>query len=37
MQQRSQIPEVDEKATINALIKGLTPGPTASHQETQDS
>jgi hypothetical protein len=31
MQQRSQIPEVDEKTTINALIKGLTPGPTASH------
>jgi hypothetical protein len=31
MQQRSQIPEADEKTTINALIKGLTPGPTASH------
>jgi hypothetical protein len=31
MQQRSQIPEVDEKTTIKALIKGLTPGPTASH------
>jgi hypothetical protein len=30
-QQRSQIPEVDDKTTINALIKGLTPGPTASH------
>jgi hypothetical protein len=31
MQQRSQLPEADEKTTINALIKGLTPGPTASH------
>jgi hypothetical protein len=31
MQQRSQIPEADEKTMINALIKGLTPGPTASH------
>jgi hypothetical protein len=31
MQQRSQIPEVDEKTTIKALIKGLTPGPTALH------
>jgi hypothetical protein len=31
MQQRSQIPKVDDKTTINALIKGLTPGPTASH------
>jgi hypothetical protein len=31
MQQGSQIPEVDERTTINALIKGLTPGPTASH------
>jgi hypothetical protein len=31
MQQRSQIPEADERTTINALIKGLTPGPTASH------
>jgi hypothetical protein len=31
MQQRSQIPEADEKTTINALIKGLTPRPTASH------
>jgi hypothetical protein len=31
MQQRSQIPEADEKTTIKALIKGLTPGPTASH------
>jgi hypothetical protein len=31
MQQRSQIPEGDEKTTINALIKGLTSGPTASH------
>jgi hypothetical protein len=26
MQQRSQIPEADERTTINALIKGLTPG-----------
>jgi hypothetical protein len=31
MQQRSQIPEADDKATIQALIKGLTLGPTASH------
>jgi FtsZ-binding cell division protein ZapB len=31
MQQRSQIPEADERTRINALIKGLTPGPTASH------
>jgi hypothetical protein len=31
MQQRSQIPEVDDKITIQALIKGLTLGPTASH------
>jgi methionyl-tRNA formyltransferase len=31
MQQRSQILETDDKTTINALIKGLTPGPTASH------
>jgi hypothetical protein len=31
MQQRSQIPEVDDKMTIQALIKGQTPGPTASH------
>jgi hypothetical protein len=31
MQQRSQIPEADDKTTINALIKGLTPGPTTSH------
>jgi hypothetical protein len=31
MQQRTQIPEADERTTINALIKGLTPGPTASH------
>jgi hypothetical protein len=28
MQQRSQIPEADERTT---LIKGLTPGPIASH------
>jgi hypothetical protein len=31
MQQRSLIPEADDKTTIKALIKGLTPGPTASH------
>jgi hypothetical protein len=31
MQQRSQIPEADDKTTIKALIKGLTPGPTTSH------
>jgi hypothetical protein len=31
MQQRSQIPEAGDKTTINALIKGLTPGPTTSH------
>jgi hypothetical protein len=31
MQQRSQIPDADGKTTIKALIKGLTPGPTASH------
>jgi methionyl-tRNA formyltransferase len=31
MQQRSQIVEADDKTTIKALIKGLTPGPIASH------
>jgi hypothetical protein len=31
MQQRSRILEADDKTTINALIKGLTPGQTASH------
>jgi hypothetical protein len=31
IQQRSQIPEADDKTMINALIKGLTPGPIASH------
>jgi hypothetical protein len=31
MEKRSQIPEADDKTTIQALIKGLTPGPTASH------
>jgi hypothetical protein len=31
MQQRSQIPEADDKTTIKTLIKGLTPGLTASH------
>jgi hypothetical protein len=31
MQQRSRIAKADDKTTIKALIKGLTPGPTASH------
>jgi hypothetical protein len=31
MHQRSQIPEADDKTTIKALIKGLTPGPTTSN------
>jgi hypothetical protein len=31
MQQRSHIPEANDKTTIQALIKGLTPRPTASH------
>jgi hypothetical protein len=31
MQQRSQIPEAYDKTTIQALIKGLIPRPTASH------
>jgi hypothetical protein len=31
MQQRYQNPEADDKITIKALIKGLTPGPTTSH------
>jgi hypothetical protein len=31
MQKGSQIPEGDDKTTIKALIKGLTPGSTASH------
>jgi hypothetical protein len=31
MQQRYQIPEANDKTTIKALIKGLTPRPTASH------
>jgi hypothetical protein len=31
MQQRSRIPEADDKITIKALIKGLTTGPTASY------
>jgi hypothetical protein len=31
MQQRSHISEADDKTTIKALIKGLTPRPTASH------
>jgi hypothetical protein len=29
--QRSQFPDADDKTTIQALIKGLTPGPIASH------
>jgi hypothetical protein len=31
MQQRSQIPKAHDQTMINTLIKGLTPGPTASH------
>jgi hypothetical protein len=31
MQQRPPIPKADDKTTIKALNKGLTPGPTASH------
>jgi hypothetical protein len=31
MQQRPQIPEADDKTMIDALINGLTPGPTTSH------
>jgi hypothetical protein len=31
MQQRSQIPEADDKTTIKALIKCLTLGSTTSH------
>jgi hypothetical protein len=31
VQQRFQIPEEDDKTMIKALIKGLTPEPTASH------
>jgi hypothetical protein len=31
MQLRSQVPEADDKTTIQALIMGLTPGPTSSH------
>jgi hypothetical protein len=31
MQQKSQIPRIYGKTTIQALIKGLAPGPTASH------
>jgi hypothetical protein len=27
----AQIPEADDKTTIQALIKGMTPGPTATH------
>jgi hypothetical protein len=31
MKQRSQIPEADDRTTIQALIKGLILGPTALH------
>jgi hypothetical protein len=31
MQQRSQISEADDKTMVHALIKGVTPGLTASH------
>jgi hypothetical protein len=31
MQQIYQIPEADDKTTIQALSKGLTPEPTATH------
>jgi hypothetical protein len=31
MQQKSQIPATYDKTTIQVLVKGLTPGPTASH------
>jgi hypothetical protein len=31
IQQRSQIPKAHDKIMIQALIKGLTPGPIASH------
>jgi hypothetical protein len=31
MQQRSQVPKAGDKTTIQALIKGLSPGPTTSH------
>jgi hypothetical protein len=31
MQQKSQTPGIDDKTTIQALIKGLTPRPIASH------
>jgi hypothetical protein len=37
MQQRSQIPEADDKTTISELIKGLTPGSTASHLTRRES
>jgi hypothetical protein len=37
MQQRSQIPESDDKTTISELIKGLTPGSTASHLTRRES
>jgi hypothetical protein len=36
MQQRSQITEADDKTMIQALIKGLTPGPTTSHLTRKD-
>jgi hypothetical protein len=31
MQQKCRIPGTADKTIIQALIKGLTPGPTASH------
>jgi hypothetical protein len=31
MRQRSQIPEADDKTTMQALNKGVTPGPTTLH------
>jgi hypothetical protein len=36
MQQRSQITEADDKITIQALIKGLTPRLTTSHLTGKD-
>jgi hypothetical protein len=35
-QQKSQIPGTDDKTTIQALIKGLTPGPTTEPQSIED-
>jgi hypothetical protein len=36
MQQRSRTLESDDKTTIQALIKGLTPGPIASHMTQKE-